>query len=193
MKKIGMIVAGAAVAVLVGGSAWAHDGDSRRGHNHDRDRDVHRNHNSHNNHNNHGRRGVSREAVMMQYARAFIRLDRNNDNRIGPREMRRANGHHGGRRNHHDGRRDGHDGRRDNYNHNDYRGGSRGRNSIINQRTFNRFDVNRNGFLTRRELRQGVRRAFNRSDRNNNGRLGPRELREARWYNGGNLAPRRRH
>ena len=170
-----MIFASAAVAALVGGSALAHSGD--RGHGHDNDhradyRDDYRG--DYRGDRRHGPRyrGLSKHQVMKQYMRAFDRLDRNYDNRIGPREMRRA---YDGRGHHH----------RDRYDNRHVRN-----NRLITERMVRRFDTNDNGFLPRREMRRGISRAFERSDRNNNGYLGPRELRDARWYRGWRPMPR---
>ena len=183
MKKIGLIVASTAVAVLVSGSAWANGPNTRHAHD--------------GNYRQMEKRGVSKDQVIRQYMRAFDQMDRNRDNRIGPREMRRGHrdGHgshrgHGARNDHrsHDADR-GYD-RRHGSDRGHYRGARK--NDLITDRMYRRFDTNNNGFLTRSEMRQGIRHRFNRSDWNNNGYLGPRELREARWYKGWTPMPRHR-
>ena len=158
MKKAGLLVATATLVAMVSGTAWAHQG--HHGDARDRDRHGYRD------------RGVSQQQVMREFLRAFDRMDRNQNGRIGYRELNRSMKHirHGQNRN---------------YRHDPYSRYGANRTPILNRRTFNRFDRNGDGYLYRRELRRGVAQAFRRADRNNNGYLGPREQREARWYKGG--------
>ncbi len=91
--------------------------------------------------------------------RIYRYADRNNNGRLGPRELRRAE-------------------RVFNWadRNNDGRIGKRERQRARN--AFERADRNDNGRISRREWR-GSRQVFNWADRNNNGRIGPRELNRA--------------
>lgn len=92
--------------------------------------------------------------------RIYRWADRNNNGRLGPRELRRAN-------------------RVFNWadRNNNGRLGPRERERARN--FFDRADRNDNGRISRREWR-GSRQVFNWADRNGNGRIGPRELERAR-------------
>lgn len=147
MNKIIMILATAGIAAVVGGSALAHDN------------------NRHGNDRNSRDRGMTERELVQEVVRDFRALDRNNDNRIGPKEIQ--NRHFDNRSNRHGSQWN--------------RG--RGNDNLITPAFFHRFNKNRNRFLTLEEARMGARYLFRQADRNRNGYLNDRELENAPWYN----------
>lgn len=131
-----------------------------------------------------GHGGISQKEMVNKFVRIFDRLDHNNNGKLSRKALRRletrGRGHNNGPN------------VRVVFGDENFRiafgtggGGHRGGSSYlgpINTRTFHLYDLNRNGVITRRELRHAVRDEFRRADRNDDGYLSRKELNRSNWY-----------
>lgn len=128
--------------------------------------------------------GYSQQEMVSKFMRIFDRLDRNHNGRISRDTVRRMED----RGYYDDGPRVavvfgdenfriafGTGGDRYRSNRRDYIG-------PINSRTFYMYDLNRDGYIYRQELRRAVIREFHHADRNGDGYLSDRELERSGWF-----------